>query len=150
MVTHMMYGYSRYKHLNVFEIFPFTSKHAVNILSVCHGGTIGWLSPAIPQLKSNETQLVTGPATVEEISWIGAYFSVGAIVGNVLFSAMLHYVGLRRTMQALPLPNILFWLSVLFGYYPWHLYVGRVFGGMTGGGLYLCVPLFVSDIADRK
>lgn len=33
---------------------------------------------------------------------------------------------------------------------PVHLYIGRFFTGITGGGIYLCVPLFVSDIADPK
>lgn len=124
---------------------------AVNILSLCHGSTIGWLSPAIPMLKSNETTpLLSGPATVEEISWIGAYFSVGSLIGNVLFSAVLRNCGLRRSMYSLVAPNMLFWLIVMFGRYPWHLYVGRVLAGITGGGLYLCVPLFVSEIADKK
>lgn len=123
----------------------------MNILSLCHGSTIGWMSPAIPMLKSNETTpLLSGPATVQEISWIGAYFSVGALIGNVVFSAVLRCWGLRRSMYTLVVPNMLFWLTVLLGRYPWHLYVGRVFAGMTGGGLYLCVPLFVSDIADKK
>lgn len=122
----------------------------VNILSLCHGSAIGWLSPAIPALKSNETTLWSGPATVEEISWIGACFSVGALIGNIVYSATLRYVGLRRTMFALVPPNVLFWLSVLFARYPWHLYVGRTLAGISGGGLYLCVPMFVADIADRK
>lgn len=124
---------------------------AVNILSICHGSTIGWMSPAIPVLKSaTESPLLSGAATVAEISWIGACFSIGALIGNVLFSVVRRFAGLRPTMYALVAPNMLFWLCVLVGREPWHLYVGRVMAGMTGGGLYLCVPEFVADIADRK
>lgn len=44
----------------------------------------------------------------------------------------------------------LFWLMVLFGSDVMYLYIGRIFAGSTGGGMYICLPLFVAEIADQR
>lgn len=44
----------------------------------------------------------------------------------------------------------LFWLMVWFGNTAVYLYIGRVFAGATGGGMYICLPLFVAEIADQR
>lgn len=31
-----------------------------------------------------------------------------------------------------------------------HLYIGRILAGATGGGMYICIPLFVAEIADQR
>lgn len=47
---------------------------AVNILSVAHGAQLGWVSPVMPYLRSDETHLTGGPITSQEASWIGEKF----------------------------------------------------------------------------
>lgn len=39
---------------------------------------------------------------------------------------------------------------VLFGSDVMYLYIGRIFAGSTGGGMYICLPLFVAEIADQR
>lgn len=39
---------------------------------------------------------------------------------------------------------------VWFGNTAVYLYIGRVFAGATGGGMYICLPLFVAEIADQR
>lgn len=39
---------------------------------------------------------------------------------------------------------------VLCGNTALYLYIGRVFAGATGGGMYICLPLFVAEIADQR
>lgn len=39
---------------------------------------------------------------------------------------------------------------VLFGNDVTYLYFARVFAGSTGGGMYICLPLFVAEIADKR
>lgn len=39
---------------------------------------------------------------------------------------------------------------VLFGSSPIYLYIGRIFAGLTGGGMYICLTLFVAEIADQR
>jgi hypothetical protein len=44
---------------------------SVNILAVAHGAQLGWVSPVMPYLRSEETHLTGGPITSQEASWIG-------------------------------------------------------------------------------
>lgn len=44
----------------------------------------------------------------------------------------------------------LFWLFILNGNYAVDLYVARILAGSTGGGMYICLPLFVAEIADQR
>ncbi|KAJ6649970.1 Facilitated trehalose transporter Tret1 [Pseudolycoriella hygida] len=81
---------------------------------------------------------------------IGSCFSIGAILGNCFFALMAFYVGRKNTMLCLAFPNVAFWLFVIFGRRVYHLYIGRVLAGMTGGGMYVCMPLFVAEIAHHS
>lgn len=67
---------------------------------------IGWLSPNLPKLQSNETPLQSGPMTLSETSWIGSCFSIGAIVGNCVFGILSNYIGRKNTLCILALPNL--------------------------------------------
>lgn len=31
-----------------------------------------------------------------------------------------------------------------------YLYIARILAGFTGGGIYVCIPLFVAEIADQR
>lgn len=50
---------------------------AANILQFSQGNTNGWPSPALPVLSSEKSPLVTGPLTIEELSWIGSINCIG-------------------------------------------------------------------------
>lgn len=43
-----------------------------------------------------------------------------------------------------------FWITVVFATRVEFLYVGRFLGGLTGGGTFVCIPLFVAEIADDQ
>lgn len=43
----------------------------VNILTIAHGCVIGWTSPTMPYLRSENTHLKSGSVTSQETSWIG-------------------------------------------------------------------------------
>lgn len=38
----------------------------------------------------------------------------------------------------------------MFGRYVYHLYFARFLAGCTGGGLFVCIPLFVAEIAEDR
>lgn len=85
---------------------------AANIISFCHGCAIGWLSPAVLQLESSGSPLETGAITLSEKSWIGSYFSIGAIIGNCVFGVVSNYVGRKNTLCMLAIPNVVIDLDV--------------------------------------
>jgi MFS family permease len=57
-----------------------------NIIALSVGTSIGWTSPFLPKLQSNdEDSPLSSPLTSDEASWVGSIFAVGALCGTVLF-----------------------------------------------------------------
>lgn len=119
----------------------------VNLISLVHGAATGWLSPTVPILQSTETPL-NRPITMEELSWIGALISIGGILGNFMFSIIAERFGRKFSLIVLALPNLTFWMLLIFSTKVFHLYLARFFAGITGGGLFVVLPVFVAEIAD--
>ncbi|XP_035783797.1 facilitated trehalose transporter Tret1-like isoform X1 [Anopheles albimanus] len=128
----------------------FLGTFAVNIIALAHGGVLGWVSPSLAYLQSNETHLAGGPLTVEQTSWLGSSLCIGGMVGVTLFGLLADYVGKRKALQCITVPHVAFWLCVLFGRDVYQLCLGRVFAGTAGGGLIRIVPLYVAEIADCR
>lgn len=77
----------------------------VNIISLCHGFAVGWLSAAVPILKSEDTPLQSGPLTVGQTMWLGGVYPLGGFVGNCIFGLLVNYFGRITSMSLLALPN---------------------------------------------
>ncbi|KAJ6642107.1 Facilitated trehalose transporter Tret1, partial [Pseudolycoriella hygida] len=81
--------------------------------------------------------------------WLSGVYHLGAILGNFLFGILLNYFGRTKPMSLLALPNIIFWVTVLLANNFSQLVVGRFVGGLTGG-LFVCIPSFVAEIANKE
>lgn len=119
----------------------------VNLISFVHGAATGWLSPTVPILQSADTPL-EHPITMDELSWIGCLISVGGIMGNFTFSVLAERFGRKFALIVLALPNLAFWTLLIFSTHVTHLYMARFFAGLTGGGLFVVLPVYVAEIAD--
>lgn len=122
----------------------------VNIIALSHGICIGWLSPVLPLLQSDESPLRTGPLTVDQTAVIGLLYCVGALIGTFVFIYISHRYGSKFALNLLAYPQIGFWLIVIFGDSYHYLYFGRILKGITGGGVFSCIPMFIADIAEPK
>lgn len=67
---------------------------------------MGWLSPALSTLNSQHTPLQSGPLTIDQLSWLGGVISIGALVGNFLFTIVGTYLGQKMSMFLLAFPNL--------------------------------------------
>ncbi|XP_050079159.1 facilitated trehalose transporter Tret1-like [Anopheles maculipalpis] len=128
----------------------FLGTFIANLISLAHGFTLGWVSPSLEYLRSNDTHLVGGPMTVEETSWLGASLCIGGMIGVTLFGSLADRIGKRRALQCIAIPNVAFWLCVILGNSVLQLCIGRVLAGAAGGGIFRITPLFVADIADPR
>lgn len=102
-----------------------------NIYILSHGSGVAWFSPALPVLLSNDTPLVTGPLTNEQLSWIGSMSNFGSTCGTFVFGALTVLLGAKRCMIFLAFPQIIFWLLVLFGNTYYHILIGRFATGLS-------------------
>lgn len=121
----------------------------VNLIVFSHGIGLGWATPMLLRLQSTDSPL-TFNISVEEASWIGAFVSIGGMIGNFMFGVLLDLIGRKNTLFLLAVPHMIFWSMIFFANDVGFLYAARVFGGTTGGGVYVVIPLVVAEIADPK
>lgn len=79
---------------------------AANFVMVGFGCATGWVSMALPLLKSKDTPLETGPIDVDAQSWIGCVIAIGAITGNCLCGYIVTVIGTRNTIFMIGFPQM--------------------------------------------
>lgn len=142
-----------------------------NVLSLGQGTSMGWLSPSLPLLMADDSPLPSGPITNYDVGWIGSLVSLGAIFGTLIFGLLANRIGTKYALMSCPIPMFVgsyvlvhifhtfftlshflqvSWTIVIFATEAWHLYVGRFFVGFTGGGLYICYPMFIAEISSDQ
>lgn len=98
---------------------------------------MGWVSPTILILLSDDTPLTSGPLNSDELSWISSITNIGAFCGILTFGILNSSLGCKRTMLFLGFPSASFWILIYFGKTYYHVLVARFFAGWTGGGMYI-------------
>ncbi|XP_039437015.1 facilitated trehalose transporter Tret1-like [Culex pipiens pallens] len=122
----------------------------VNIISLAQGTTFGWLSPYLPLLISITESPLDAPVTDIQATWIASLLCVGAIFGTVLFGWSADRFGRKVSLCGTALPLIGFWSCVAFGRSVEILYLARVLAGLGAAGVFLLVPLYVTEIAEDR
>lgn len=115
-----------------------------------HGAILGWISPVIPLLKSEDTPLASGPLTSAQLSWIGSIMNIGAIFGSPMFSCLASMIGYKRAMIFLTFPSMMCWFLIFFGNSYYYIVCARLVCGLTAGGIQTVVVLFISEIANDE
>lgn len=73
---------------------------------MAYGTVCGWPSANFPVLLSNETPLASGPMTMDQISWVGSFMSIGSLFGNVFFGWMSERFGRKNSLLFSAIPQI--------------------------------------------
>lgn len=42
------------------------------------------------------------------------------------------------------------WILIEYGIYPWHLYLSRILSGLSSGGGFTLVPIFIAEISESR
>lgn len=75
------------------------------LIVYCHGIGLGWLSPMLPQLQSEEKTPLNFVIDVYEASWVGSIICLGGLTGNFLFSYLMNRFGRKAALYGLSIPN---------------------------------------------
>lgn len=86
---------------------------------------MGWISPALAKLTSDDTPLITGPLTNEQVSNIGSINCIGGLVGAISLGFFISLMGSKRALLCLTVPSVTFWLLVYFGNDYYHILLAR-------------------------
>lgn len=122
----------------------------VNLITLSLGSAMGYASPFLPLLMSDKTPLLSGPITIEESSWIASLFCIGALNGTFIFGALAEYFGRKPAALCMTFPIFICWILTLCAKSVEFLYIARFIGGLSSGGLFIIVPLYVGEIAENK
>ncbi|XP_037957109.1 facilitated trehalose transporter Tret1-like [Teleopsis dalmanni] len=123
---------------------------SVTIITLSHGIALGWVSPMLHKLQKIGETPFDFAINVEQASWIGAFTCVGGFIGNITLGSLLDTIGRKAAIYFLAIPHLCFWGLVYFASTIEHLYVARILSGISGGGCYIVIPIFLSEIADAN
>ncbi|KAH8391771.1 hypothetical protein KR215_002775 [Drosophila sulfurigaster] len=123
---------------------------SATLITFCHGIGLGWLSPMLPLLQSPEETPLSFVIDVHQASWLGAVISLGGVTGNFFFSYLMNRFGRKVSLYVLAIPNTCIWFLFYFAQSVEWLYVARVCAGLTGGGMFVVLPIFIGEIADNS
>ncbi|XP_067644920.1 facilitated trehalose transporter Tret1-like isoform X2 [Eurosta solidaginis] len=122
----------------------------ITIIPFAHGFGMGWFSVILAKLQSPLETALDFVITVNEGSWMGGFASLGGGCGNIIFGILADLVGRKASLYFLAIPYAISWVLVYFAKSVEYLYVGRFLAGISGGGSYVMVPIFIGEIADPK
>ncbi|XP_033156479.1 facilitated trehalose transporter Tret1 [Drosophila mauritiana] len=121
----------------------------LNIATFSHGLGVGWMSPVMRDLQTDESPL-DFPVLVSQVSWIGSLVGIGSVMGNLIAGLLMDRIGRKMVLFFIAIPYTTFWCLVYFVQSVEFLYIGRLMAGVTGGACYVVLPTFISEIADTN
>ncbi|XP_058246527.1 solute carrier family 2, facilitated glucose transporter member 6-like isoform X3 [Hemibagrus wyckioides] len=84
---------------------------------------------------------------VDQISWFGSVFAVGAIVGGLIAMLIIDKIGRKHTIMMSVIPSTVGFLTIAPANKVWLLLLGRCFTGVAAGITASSVPVYVSEIS---
>ncbi|XP_002070820.3 facilitated trehalose transporter Tret1 [Drosophila willistoni] len=129
--------------------WQFIATMTVHIMTLTHGIAVGWLSPSL-RLLGSENSPIGDPLTIQQASWVGSLIGLGSLTGNLVFGLLLDRLGRKFCMYFLAIPNMIYWILIYTAQDVTYLYAGRFLAGMSGGGCYVVLPIFIAEIADNS
>lgn len=123
---------------------------SVNLPVVAYGIAVGWCSPTIPALLSEESPLNTEPITKYESSWISSIFWIGTGFGALCSGPMIARLGRIRLLMTMGPAQIAGWLLISFAQNVYYLYCARFIMGFLGSVLFVVIPVYVTEIAHDR
>lgn len=98
-------------------------------------------------LQSEYTPLKSGPLSDEELSWVTSIMNIGGVIGTLIFGPLADYIGRKKSLLIIAIPLIFNWLMVAFGKNMIVLLIARLLSGIAGGGIFVVLPLYISEVA---
>jgi len=108
------------------------------------GYTIGYSSPALPQMTASEGIMHKNEYAA---SWFGSVVTVGAMLGCAVGGSLVESRGRRWTLMATAAPFFVGWIVIAFGNEIEILCFGRLLTGVGCGMVCVAAPLYVAETA---
>lgn len=121
---------------------------AAALVGMQAGITLGWTSPILPYLTSEESFL---PELSEnQISWISSLLALGAVAGAVPAGKIADWIGRKWAIILTVVPFATCWLTLVTTRNIISIYAARFVGGIGAGAACVLVPVYVGEIAQTS
>ena len=111
------------------------------------GYTIGYSSPALPQMIASERIMHNNE---DAASWFGSIATLGAMLGCVFGAGLVERRGRCWTLTASAAPFIVGWTVIAVGTEIEFLCLGRFLTGVGCGLVCVAAPLYITETAPRE
>lgn len=122
--------------------------HQVNLLSLAYGISVGWAAPNTVLFLSEQSPI--GMLNSGQISWIASILCIGGLAGTIIFGCIVDIFGRKIVMISIAVPQIAANILVLVGTNFYYIYAARFLFGLAAGGVFIMVPIFVSEITSER
>ncbi|KAK3540460.1 hypothetical protein QTP70_031001, partial [Hemibagrus guttatus] len=113
--------------------------------SFVYGYSMVLPSAVIPQVQEDDDPSMH--MNVDQISWFGSVFAVGAIVGGLIAMLIIDKIGRKHTIMMSVIPSTAGFLMIAPANKVWLLLLGRWCTGISAGITASSVPVYVSEIS---
>lgn len=118
------------------------------LTSMQAGIALGWTSPILPYLTSEESFL---PELSEnQISWISSLLALGAITGAIPAGKIADWIGRKWAIILTVVPFATSWLTLITTRNTISIYAARFVGGIGAGAACVLVPVYIGEIAQAS
>lgn len=91
-----------------------------------------------------------GMMNSDQISLIVSLLCIGGTVGTILFGLCSDVWGRKTMLLLIAIPQIVANVLLIVGTNSYYIYAARFLFGLAGGGGFIVVPIFVSEIAHER
>ncbi|ALC39237.1 CG8837, partial [Drosophila busckii] len=83
-------------------------------------------------------------------AWLTGYLFLSAAGGALVSGFLALRIGPKAVLLISGVLQILGWFCIHFGNSLWHIYASRIFGGVSAGGAFVVLPIFINEIAESR
>lgn len=109
-----------------------------------------WSSPVMPHLKDPRDTPFSHALTSDEASWISSLLPVGAIFGPFVYGYLADAIGRKLTLLVCGVPFLLGFITFALMKMPWAYYVARFIIGMSVGGVFTVMPMYIGEVSEAS
>ncbi|XP_044733646.1 facilitated trehalose transporter Tret1-like [Chrysoperla carnea] len=106
-----------------------------------------WIAPILPTLLSGTFKV---QITMAQSVWVISLLQIGAVPGSILASFLSNHCGRKKTIVLISIPYVVSSIISIFAENVWHYYLARFLAGLSVGGTFSVIPMYVSEISSSE
>jgi MFS family permease len=116
------------------------------IITATAGTTVGWTSPTLPLLLSQNSHI---PITPDQSSWITSLMILASALSPFPASYMVDIIGRKMSLLLAAIPYLIGWITIMEAGSVNSIYIGRMLQGLGYGIVYTTAPMYLGEIASN-